>query len=105
MRASLERHPIARVVTIAAAAAVLLSACASPTGQSQTPTNGGTFTWGLDADAQTLNPFVAGDLPSARALAFMFPNLYSADKNVKRVPDLAEGMPQVSSDGKGWTAQ
>jgi peptide/nickel transport system substrate-binding protein len=105
MGASIARHPIARVVTIAAAAAVLLSACASPSNQSQTPTNGGTFTWGLDADAQTLNPFVAGDLPSSRALAFMFPNLYSADKNLNVVPDLADGMPQVSSDGTVWTVK
>lgn len=35
----------------------------------------------------------------------MFPNLYSADKNVNVVPDLADGMPQVSSDGKVWTVK
>lgn len=99
------RRRLPRVLTTAAAAGVLLAACASPSSQSPTPTNGGTFTWGLDADAQTLNPFVAGDLPSARALAFMFPNLYSADKNLNVVPDLADGMPQVSSDGTIWTVK
>ena len=99
------RRRLPRVLTTAAAAGVLFAACASPSSQSPTPTNGGTFTWGLDADAQTLNPFVAGDLPSARALAFMFPNLYSADKNLNVVPDLADGMPQVSSDGTVWTVK
>ena len=95
-----------RLAAVIAAGGVLLTACGTGnTAQSATPKNGGTLVWGLDADAQSLNPFVAGDLPSSRALAFMFPNLYSADKNVNVVPDLADGMPQVSSDGKVWTVK
>ena len=106
MGASIGRHPRRRILVVAATAGVLLAACGTgTTGQSSTPKNGGTLVWGLDADAQSLNPFVAGDLPSSRALAFMFPNLYSADKNLNVFPDLADGMPQVSSDGKVWTVK
>jgi peptide/nickel transport system substrate-binding protein len=106
MGASIGRHPRRLALVVTAMAGVLLAACGpGTTGQSSTPKNGGTLVWGLDADAQSLNPFVAGDLPSARSLAFMFPNLYSADKNINIVPDLADGMPQVSSDGKVWTVK
>src|SRR4029077_12349313 len=66
---------------------------------------GGTLTYALDADAQTLNPFEVGDVSSARAIQFMFPNLYQADKNLNIVPDLADGMPTVSSDLKTWTVK
>jgi peptide/nickel transport system substrate-binding protein len=105
MGASIGRQP-RRLAVVIATAGVLLAACGTgTTSQISTVKNGGTFVWGLDADAQSLNPFVAGDLPSSRALAFMFPNLYSADKNVNVVPDLADGMPQVSSDGKVWTVK
>ena len=105
MGASIGRQP-RRLAMVIATAGMLLTACGTgTTSQSSTVKNGGTLVWGLDADAQSLNPFVAGDLPSSRALAFMFPNLYSADKNVNVVPDLADGMPQVSSDGKVWTVK
>ena len=106
MGASIGRQPRRLVLVVTAVASLLLAACGtSTTGQSGAPKNGGTLVWGLDADAQSLNPFVAGDLPSSRALAFMFPNLYSADKNINVVPDLADGMPQVSADGKVWTVK
>ena len=105
MGASIGRQP-RRLAVVVATAGVLLAACGTgTTSQTSTVKNGGTLVWGLDADAQSLNPFVAGDLPSSRALAFMFPNLYSADKNVNVVPDLADGMPQVSTDGKVWTVK
>jgi peptide/nickel transport system substrate-binding protein len=105
MGASIARQS-RRVAAVMATAGLVLAACgtANPS-QSSTVKNGGTLVWGLDADAQSLNPFVVGDLPSSRALAFMFPNLYSADKNLNIVPDLADGMPQVSSDGKVWTVK
>ena len=61
--------------------------------------------WALDADAQSLNPFVAGDVPSVRAWAFIFPNLYQADANLNVTPDLADGMPTISADSKTWTVK
>jgi peptide/nickel transport system substrate-binding protein len=95
-----------RVSTLLAVVAVLVSAC----GTSQNATgdnikNGGTLIWALDADAQSLNPFVAGDVPSVRAYGFLFPNLYQADKNLNIQPDLADGFPSISSDKKVWTVK
>ena len=94
-----------RVSTLAAAVAVLVSACGTSTATTSSAKNGGTLIWALDADAQSLNPFVAGDVPSVRAYGFLFPNLYQADKNLNVVPDLADGMPSVSSDGTVWTVK
>jgi peptide/nickel transport system substrate-binding protein len=94
-----------RVSTLAAAIAMLVSACGTSAPSTSAVKNGGTFIWALDADAQSLNPFVAGDVPSVRALGFLFPNLYQADKNLNVVPDLADGMPSVSSDGTVWTVK
>lgn len=94
-----------RVSTLVAGVAVLLSACGGSSTTGQTITNGGTFVWALDADAASLNPFVAGDLPSSRAYGFLFPSLYATDKNLNVVPDLADGMPSISSDGKVWTVK
>jgi peptide/nickel transport system substrate-binding protein len=90
---------------LSAAIAVLVSACGTTTPTTATITNGGTLTWALDADAQSLNPFVAGDVPSVRAYSFIFPNLYQADANLNVTPDLADGMPTVSSDSKTWTVK
>src|SRR5438034_179912 len=95
-----------RVATLVAGVAVLVSACGtSSTGTGENIKNGGTLIWALDADAQSLNPFVAGDVPSVRAYGFLFPNIYQADKNVNIQPDLADGMPSISSDKKVWTVK
>jgi peptide/nickel transport system substrate-binding protein len=94
-----------RVSTLVAGLAVLLSACGGSSSTGQSITNGGTLIWALDADAQSLNPFVAGDVPSVRAYGFIFPNLYQADKDLNITPDLADGMPSISADGKVWTVK
>src|SRR5258708_7296444 len=94
-----------RVSMAVAAIAVLVSACGNTTTTGETVKNGGTLIWALDADAQSLNPFVAGDVPSVRAYGFIFPNLYEADKNLNIVPALADGMPSISSDKKVWTVK
>lgn len=107
MDLSIGRMRWLRVGTLFAGIAMVLAAC----GTSQTnngggqATNGGTLIWALDADASSLNPFVFGDLPSARVIKFLFPNLYNGDKNLNIVPGLADGMPQVSSDGTVWTVK
>src|ERR1700736_5545172 len=94
-----------RVSTLVAGVAVFLSACGGSSTPSASITNGGTLTWALDADAQSLNPFVAGDVPSVRAIGLLFPSLYAADKNLNVVPDLADGMPSISTDSKTWTVK
>ena len=91
-------------MTLAVLGLIALAACGG--GESGTTVKeGGTLTYALDADAQTLNPFEVGDVSSSRAIQFMFPNLYQADKNLGIVPDLADGMPTVSADLKTWTVK
>src|SRR3982074_1280233 len=91
-------------VVMSLTAALGLAACGNSTSTSG-PVNGGTLVYALDADAQTLNPFEAGDVPSVRAFQFMFPNLYQADKNLNIPPDLADGLPTISSDHLTWTVK
>jgi peptide/nickel transport system substrate-binding protein len=99
-------HRPLRAVAVAGVAMLALAACGTQQSTGgDTPKNGGTLTWALDADAQSLNPFIAGDVPSVRALSPLFPNLYSADKNLNVIPDFADGMPSISSDGKIWTVK
>src|SRR5438874_11619570 len=94
-----------RVATLTSAIAILVAACGTSSPSTSEAKNGGTLIWALDADAQSLNPFVAGDVPSVRAYGFLFPNLYQADKNLNIQPDLADGMPSISSDKKVWTVK
>ena len=106
MGQSLGKSRWLRVSTACAAVALLVTACGtSPTGGGETPKNGGTFTFAIDSDATTLNPFVMSTVPEYRLSAFWLPNLYSADKNLNVIPDLADGMPSVSSDGTVWTVK
>jgi peptide/nickel transport system substrate-binding protein len=94
-----------RVSTLIAGIAVFVSACGTSQNATGEIKNGGTLIWALDADAQSLNPFVAGDVPSVRAWSLIFPNLYQADQNLNVTPDLADGMPTISSDSKTWTVK
>src|SRR5262249_12802201 len=89
---------------LAAVGVLAISACGGESSGSSIK-EGGTLIYALDADAQTLNPFEVGDVSSARAISPLFPNLYQADKNLNIVPDLADGMPSVSSDLKTWTVK
>lgn len=62
-----------------------------------------TLNFALDDDIATLDP---GHVSSARDIAFvqeMFSGVYRFDNQNKIVPDLAQGMPDVSSDGKTYT--
>src|SRR3989441_12625303 len=94
-----------RVPTLAATIAMLVAACGNPAPSTSTAKNGGTLIFALDSDADTLNPFVMSTVPDYRALSFIMPNLYSSDKNLNVIPDLADGMPSVSSDGTVWTVK
>jgi peptide/nickel transport system substrate-binding protein len=93
-----------RAIALASVGLFIVAACGGGNPTSNVK-EGGTLTYSLDADAQTLNPFEVGDVSSARAIQFMFPNLYQADKNLNIVPDLADGMPTVSADLKTWTVK
>jgi ABC-type transport system substrate-binding protein len=79
--------------TLIAGIAVLVSACGTSQATSDQPKSGGTLTFRLDADAQTMNPFegASSDVSTARAIQWLWPNLYDADKNLNIVPGLADG--------------
>ena len=96
-----------RVGTLSAGISLLVAACGNTPsgGGSGQATNGGTLIMAQDADASSLNPFVENDVPSATLIKFLFPSLYSADKNLNSVPSLADGMPSISSDGTVWTVK
>src|SRR5207253_6224841 len=51
-----------RAVALASVGLFMIAACGGSSGPSVK--EGGTLTYIIDADAQTLNPFEAGDLPS-----------------------------------------
>src|SRR5205807_6533576 len=105
MDVSLGKSKRWRVPMVAATIAILVAACGNTAPSSETPKNGGTLIWALDSDADTLNPFVASTLPDFVLLSHIYPNLYSSDKNLNVIPDLADGMPSVSSDGTVWTVK
>src|SRR3989442_6200347 len=94
-----------RVSTLAASIAMLVSACGTSAPATSEVKNGGTLIFALDSDATSLNPFVMSTVREFRALSFMYPNLYAADKNLNVIPDLADGIPSVSSDGTVWTVK
>jgi len=94
-----------RAVSLAFVIPFAIVACGPGGGSSSTIKEGGTLLYALDSDAASLNPFELPDLPSVRAIQFMFPNLYQADKNLSITPDLAAGMPTVSADLKTWTVK
>src|SRR4029077_21288612 len=93
-----------RALALASVGLFVIAACGPSSGGTSIK-EGGTLIYALDADAATLNPFEAGDVPSVRAFQWMFPNLYQADKNLAIVPDLPTGPPTVSADLKTWTVK
>ena len=93
-----------RALALACVGLFAIAACGGG-GTSSTIKEGGTLIYALDSDAASLNPLELPDVPSVRAIQFMFPNLYQADKNLAIVPDLAAGMPTVSADLKTWTVK
>jgi peptide/nickel transport system substrate-binding protein len=94
-----------RAVSLAFVIPFAIVACGPGGGGSSNIKEGGTLVYALDADAGSLNPYELPDLPSVRAIQFMFPNLYQADKNLAVVPDLAAAPPTVSADLKTWTVK
>ena len=65
--------------------------------------NGGTLTVGLAEDPDALDPTVARTFVGRMVFAHMCQKLYDLDKNLNIVPQLADGMPQVSKDKLTYT--
>ncbi|MHB8571387.1 MAG: ABC transporter substrate-binding protein [Candidatus Dormibacteria bacterium] len=90
---------VIRSITLLLGAALLASSCGG-SGANKGPN---ILVVSSDADVQAWNPLIAGDLPSVRAIAPMFATLYMTDPSLNVVPDLAEGMPDISTDLTTWT--
>ena len=56
-----------RAIALASVGLFIVAACGGGNPTSNVK-EGGTLTYSLDADAQTLNPFEVGDVSSARAI-------------------------------------
>ena len=79
-----------RALALACVGLFVVAAC-GPGETTSTVKEGGTLVYAIDADAQTLNPFEASDLPSTRALMPMLNSLYQLDKNLALI-DEARGL-------------
>ncbi len=94
-----------RVLAVAAAAGMVALACGGNTGGGggETLASDQTLTFPIQDDVTTLDP---GHVQSGVDITFIqevFSGLYKFDNNLKIVPDIATGMPDVSSDGKTYT--
>jgi peptide/nickel transport system substrate-binding protein len=91
------------LIGIAAACVLVLGSAAAHAGSSAAIKNGGTLTVGLAEDPDALDPTVARTFVGRIVFAHMCQKLYDLDKNLKIVPQLADGMPQVSKDKVTYT--
>jgi peptide/nickel transport system substrate-binding protein len=82
---------------------LVLSACGggggSPTKPSSQMKNGGTLTVALNAEPDALDPTTAQTLVGREVFAQFCEKLYDVNSQLQIVPQLAAGLPQVSSDG------
>jgi oligopeptide transport system substrate-binding protein len=94
-----------KVLAVAAAAGMVALACGGNNGGGggETLAADQTLVFPIIDDVQTLDP---GHVQSAVDITFtqeVFSGLYKFDNNLKQIPDLATGSPDVSSDGKTYT--
>jgi len=92
-------------LTLMAAGTILLQACAgaAPTG-GETPTSGGTLLISFKDDLKTLDPAIGYDTDSWSIERQIFNGLLDYDGfTTKLRPDIAEKMPDISTDGKIYT--
>jgi len=90
--------PLRVLVAVAVLAGVLANACTIAPARPGLR-QGGTLSVAIDSEPTSLNPLVAGDLPSIRAYTPLFPLLYSAHTDLSVGPDLASALPTVSASG------
>jgi oligopeptide transport system substrate-binding protein len=94
-----------KVLAVAAAAGMVALACGGNTGGGggETLAADQTMVLPIQDDVTTLDP---GHVQSGVDIAFtqeLFSGLYKFDNNLKEIPDIATGSPDVSSDGKTYT--
>lgn len=64
---------------------------------------GGIYTEGFVGQPLYINPLLANQDPDSSLVKLVFSGLYKYDTEGQLIPDLAEGMPQISEDQKQYT--
>jgi peptide/nickel transport system substrate-binding protein len=67
------------------------------------PDFGGSYSEGLLGQPTYINPLLATADPDTSLTNLVFSGLYKYDNNGKLIPDLADGMPQISDDQRQYT--
>jgi peptide/nickel transport system substrate-binding protein len=81
-------------IAVVMAACAVCAACSGPAGS--TPQGGGELVWGKSAEADVLDPTIAGTAISWEILHLSYENLVGLDDDLKLVPELAESWRQLS---------
>ncbi len=68
-------------------------------------TTGGTYREGIIGQPRFINPLLSNTDTDDSIIKLVFAGLYKYDGNGQIVPDLAEGMPQLSEDGREYTVK
>jgi oligopeptide transport system substrate-binding protein len=94
-----------RVLAVAAAAGMVALACGGNTGGggAETLAADQVMTFPIQDDVGTLDPAHASSGVEITFTQEVFSGLYKFDNSLKVVPDIATGMPDISSDGKTYT--
>jgi oligopeptide transport system substrate-binding protein len=94
-----------RVLAVAAAAGMVALACGgnNSSGGSETLAADQTMSFPMVDDIGTLDPAHASSGVEISFLQEVFSGLYKFDNGLRVVPDIATGMPDISSDGKTYT--
>jgi oligopeptide transport system substrate-binding protein len=95
-----------RIAMALAVPALIATACgsgggSSPSSQALSPNQ--VLRFPIIDDIKTLDPGHVSDAVSIEPVVNVFSGLYRFDNNLKEVPDIATGMPDISSDGLTWT--
>lgn len=97
------------------ASAVALTGCGSTTPAATpdtskatataTKVDGGDLVWGSIGEPSQLNPLWSTDTASSDIYRLVLGQLYHANQKLQSVPEMADGMPQVSSDNLTWVVK
>lgn len=93
-------------IAVALVALTLLAAACGPAAggkeTSNTPSKGGTITFGMTGNPVVFNPILSTDVPSNQVISRVYSGLVRVNENLEMVGDLAEKW-EFSPDGLTWT--
>lgn len=67
------------------------------------PASGGSYREGIIGQPRFVNPLLASTDTDESIVRLVYSGLYKYDNNGNIVPDLAEGMPEITDEGRQWT--